>query len=378
MIIKPNNKHIHQFLTENIAIRSELFVVVVKEFFGAFDWTRSFSCELDVACARAIFSASPQPEKYQKLLIFDDKTNTGVIRTLTHHRSSFSNCCDDQYMKLMKPLNLTLIAAAAAALRTESTDAFVPNLFSSRGDAISSTSTSTSSSHTTARNPSRVVLNSSPFDSATPNDQVIREEYSKWRQKYGKGEFDATRYENFKANFMAVTVRNNMERTRARQNGEAVPSPIALNEYGDCSADEYRNAMGQQQQQGFGSGPRRMPSANSRPATNEGLRPANAIIDTTSSNSSNNNSNSRATSADLANASSQLRTVVRQRQNMESELAQMKKLLEEKKKLLDQANKEEQAFQERLALREEQKRLLNDRLTNGWEDERGMNNNNYY
>jgi len=63
---------------------------------------------------------------------------------------------------------------------------------------------------------------------------------------------------------------------------------------------------------------------------------------------------------------------------MESELAQMKKLLEEKKKLLAQATKDEQACQERLALREEQKRLLNDRLTNGWEDERGMNNNNYY
>jgi hypothetical protein len=39
------------------------------------------------------------------------------------------------------------------------------------------------------------------------------------------------------------------------------------------------------------------------------------------------------------------------------------------------ASKEEQTCQERLVLREEQKRLLNDRLNNGWEDEQM---NNYY
>jgi hypothetical protein len=278
----------------------------------------------------------------------------------------------------MKPLTLTLIAAAAVASRTELSDAFTPNLFSSREERIHRSS---SSFHTTTGNPSRVVMNSSPFDSAAPNDQVVREEYGKWRQKYYKGEFDAYRYENFKANFMAVTVRNNMERTRAAQNGEAAPSPIALNEFGDCSADEYRMAMGQQQQQqqSRSSGPRRVAaSANNRPAAaNKPLQPGNTIINTSSTSSnSNNNRNSRTGSAGLAaNASEQLRAAVQHRSSMESELVEMKRLLEEKKKLLVNASKEEQTCQERLVLREEQKRLLNDRLNNGWEDEQM---NNYY
>mmetsp|Transcript_4553 Transcript_4553/g.11741 ORF Transcript_4553/g.11741 Transcript_4553/m.11741 type:complete len:253 (-) Transcript_4553:320-1078(-) len=251
----------------------------------------------------------------------------------------------------MKPLNLVLITATATALRIELSNAFQQQTHSSSSPSL----------YTTARDPFRVVMRSSQFDSASSNDQVIQEEYSKWRRKYGKGEFDAYRYENFKVNFMAVTVRNNMERTRARQNGEAAPSPIALNEFGDCSADEYRNAMGEQQQNSSGLG--RAANANSRPAKamNQGLQPSNTVI------SSSNN-------IDLANASAQLREVMQQRMSMENELAEMKKLLAEKKQLLEAATKEEQACQERIALREEQKRLLTDKLNNGWEDEKGLEN----
>ena len=277
----------------------------------------------------------------------------------------------------MKSINLTLAAIAAAALTTESSDAFTPaNLFStSRGKGIHPSSPHFDT--TSARDPSCIVMHSSPFDSSAPNDQVVQEEYAKWRLKYSKGEFDGIRYKNFKANFMAVTVRNNMERTRALQNGEAVPSPIALNEYGDCSADEYRMAMGQQQQQQYsGSGPRRV--ASTRPsAANNGLQPANTIIDTSSQNRSSNKTSRKTVSQNLANASAQLRTAVQQRTSMESELAQMKKVLEEKKKILAKATKDEQDCKQRLALREEQKRLLSERLNNGWEDERGMNNNYY-
>ena len=79
----------------------------------------------------------------------------------------------------------------------------------------------------------------------------------------------------------------------------------------------------------------------------------------------------------MANASAQLRSAVQQRKYMENELAEMKKLLEQKKKELEKATKDEQELQQRLVLREEQKRLLNERLNNGWEDERGMNNNWY-
>ena len=274
----------------------------------------------------------------------------------------------------MKSINITLAAVAAVALRTESSDAFTPaNLISSsRGKTIHPSSHPSKN----ARVPSGVVMYSTPFDNAAPNDQVVQEAYAKWRIKYSKGEFDAVRYQNFKNNFTAVTMRNNMEKARAMQNGEPAPSPIALNEYGDCSADEYRTAMGQQQQQQYsGSGPRRV--AASKPAGNNGLQPANAIMDTTSTTNNNNNNNRNGMGANMANASAQLRAAVQQRTSMENELAQMKKMLEEKKKQLEKATKEEQELQQRLVLREEQKRLLNERLNNGWEDERGMNNNWY-
>jgi hypothetical protein len=42
----------------------------------------------------------------------------------------------------------------------------------------------------------------------------------------------------------------------------------------------------------------------------------------------------------------------------------------EKQRLLQEAINEEQFCADRIALREEQKRILNDRLRNGWEDEK--------
>lgn len=219
------------------------------------------------------------------------------------------------------------------------------------------------------------VLKSSQYSSnvggPTPNDEVIREEYSKWLQRYTKGDFDPERYENFKANFVAVTARNTMEKNRAKQNGETAPSPIQLNEFGDCSAGEYRQAMNQQQQQrqqqnynynrNSMGGPIR---ANSNNINSNSV--SNPIINTRKNNG--------VTREALSGSTSQLRSVVEERRSLEIELAQLKQQLAEKKKLLQNTAKEEQDCQERLALREEQKRLLNDRLTNGWEDESNNNN----
>uniref|UniRef100_A0A7S4EG59 Cathepsin propeptide inhibitor domain-containing protein n=1 Tax=Pseudo-nitzschia australis TaxID=44445 RepID=A0A7S4EG59_9STRA len=275
----------------------------------------------------------------------------------------------------MKSLTIILSAVSLATLQTEIADAFTPLRFSSRaGTANPSAPSSSPFFPKTVSDPLLIIMRSSAFERAVPNNQVVQEEYARWRLKFNKGEFNPVRYENFKTNFMAVTVRNNMERTRALQNGEPAPSPIALNEYGDCSADEYRMAMSQPQSN-RSSNPRRMPSTNSTPArvNNQGLQPSNTIIN----NSSSNNKNSGMLSEGLTNANSQLRAAVQQRTSLESELLQMKKMLDEKKKLLANATKDEQTCQERLNLREEQKRLLNDRLTNGWEDERGSNNNYY-
>jgi hypothetical protein len=275
----------------------------------------------------------------------------------------------------MKSLNLLFLAAVAAILRKSTSDAFIlPLRFSSR------TNPSSSAFHTDANSlNTQVVMKSSRYNSGgasstpTPNDEILREEYAKWRRKYSKGDFDPVRSQHFKANFLAVTARNNMESNRARQNGQMAPSPIQLNEYGDCSAGEYRQAMSQPQQsnspRSMNSSPNRTSLTRRNPtqANNVGLNPSNTIINSSSANPSSRNSGRGR--EELSRATSQLRSVVEERRSLESELAQLKQQFEEKKKLLQNAAIEEQVCNERLALREEQKRLLNDRLANGWEDE---------
>jgi hypothetical protein len=215
---------------------------------------------------------------------------------------------------------------------------------------------------------SMITISSSPSSSTslrsssapTPNDESIREAYARWRQMYTKGDFDSVRYENFKSNYLAVSARNVMDAQRARQNGETAPTPIKLNEYGDCSADEYRRIMANKQ---------RNPNQQQQQQAT-GLRPANAPV---SSNPGRPGASSAAVRReDYARATAQLRAAMEQRVNLENEMVKLKQRLEEKQRLLQAAANEENYCKQRASLREEQKRLLNDRLTNGWEDERGM------
>lgn len=276
----------------------------------------------------------------------------------------------------MKSLNLLFVAAVAAILRKSTSDAFIlPLRFSSRTNPSSSSSSfHTTDANSNSPNNQLVVMKSSR--TPTPNDEIIREEYAKWRRKYSRGDFDPVRSQNFKANFLAVTARNNMESNRARQNGQMAPSPIQLNEYGDCSAGEYRQAMSQPQQsnnspKSMNSSPTRTSRGRRNPTqsnNNVGLNPSNTIINSSSANPSSSRNSGRGRE-ELSRATSQLRSVVEERRSLESELAQLKQQFEGKKKLLQNAAIEEQVCNERLALREEQKRLLNDRLANGWEDE---------
>jgi hypothetical protein len=190
-----------------------------------------------------------------------------------------------------------------------------------------------------------------------PDDEAVRNAYAQWRQKHNKGEFDTQRYQNFKSNFLAVTAKNNMELQRARQSGQQPPAPTQLNEYGDCSAEEYRAIM---QRGGI-----RDPNTRIAPSysSSGGLRPTNDF-----SNPSRGGTRQQQMSA----AQNNLRAAMDQRGKLEGELMQLKQRLEEKQRLLAQAEQEEQYCKNRIALREEQKRLLNDRLQNGWEDERGL------
>lgn len=70
------------------------------------------------------------------------------------------------------------------------------------------------------------------------------------------------------------------------------------------------------------------------------------------------------------NASSNLRAAMQQRSGLESEVEQIQAALAEKQRLLQEAKAETEFYMERIALRDEQKRILNDRLNNGWDDEK--------
>jgi hypothetical protein len=204
---------------------------------------------------------------------------------------------------------------------------------------------------------------------STPDEEAIREAYARWRLKYNKGDFNPVRYANFKSNFLAVTAKNNMERNRARQFGETVPPPIQLNEYGDCSAEEYKAMMQQN------------PASRTRMATQSpGLQPTNDFNSAGNRNRQQQQQpqrqQQRATQPgmqrreQMSQANAQLRAAMEQRTNLENELVQLKQRLEEKQRLLQAAMNEEQFCKQRVALREEQKRILNDRLQNGWPDEK--------
>jgi hypothetical protein len=212
----------------------------------------------------------------------------------------------------------------------------------------------------------------------SPDEEAVREAYRKWRQKYNKGDFDPVRYPNFKSNFLAVTAKNNMDMSNARQTGSAAPTPIQLNEYGDCSAEEYRAISS-----------RMPPRSSSASSSSSGLRDPNTRVAPTPAqflqptNDFNNPKRQQQQQQpqqqvgttrrqQISQASSNLRAAMDQRTKMESELLQLKQQLEEKQKLLQLAMNEEQYCKNRIALREEQKRILNERLRNGWDDEKGL------
>lgn len=77
----------------------------------------------------------------------------------------------------------------------------------------------------------------------------------------------------------------------------------------------------------------------------------------------------KAVDEDMKGAKQRLQAATQQKSALASEVERMTKELEEKKKSLQVASKEESWLQERVALRNEQQKLLTDRLTNGWVDE---------
>lgn len=96
-----------------------------------------------------------------------------------------------------------------------------------------------------ARSPrmSMVEESVSSSDVSIPYDAAARLAYDEWRAKYGKGAFDPVRYEAFRANYETITVANIAAKKKARDEGVDPPALMSLNEFGDCTEDEYAAAM---------------------------------------------------------------------------------------------------------------------------------------
>lgn len=90
------------------------------------------------------------------------------------------------------------------------------------------------------------------MDVSIPYDAAARLAYDEWRAKYNKGEFDPIRYQNFQANYETITIANVVAKKQARESGNDgnnSPSLMALNEFGDCTEEEYQALMQKKQQQ---------------------------------------------------------------------------------------------------------------------------------
>ena len=78
----------------------------------------------------------------------------------------------------------------------------------------------------------------------------------------------------------------------------------------------------------------------------------------------------KAVDEDKKSAEQRLKAATQQKSTLTTEVERLTKELEEKKKSMAVATKEETWLKERVALRNAQNKLLDDRLTNGWEDEK--------
>ena len=125
----------------------------------------------------------------------------------------------------MKSLSCIVLLLSA----TPYTSAFAPMLHTASRPSISRVSLS-------------MVEEAVDSDVSIPYDSAARLAYDQWRAQYNKGNFDASRYQNFKNNYEAITVANVVAKKRARDEGTVSISLMTLNEFGDLSEVEYKIA----------------------------------------------------------------------------------------------------------------------------------------
>ena len=80
-------------------------------------------------------------------------------------------------------------------------------------------------------------------DVSIPYDAAARLAYDEWRAQYSKGAFDAKRFESFKKNYETITIANVVAKKKAREDATVSLSLMTLNEFGDLSEQEYKQAM---------------------------------------------------------------------------------------------------------------------------------------
>lgn len=80
-------------------------------------------------------------------------------------------------------------------------------------------------------------------DVSIPYDAAARLAYDEWRDQFNKGKFDPARFDSFKTNYETITVANVVAKKKAREDGTVSLSLMALNEFGDLSENEYKQAM---------------------------------------------------------------------------------------------------------------------------------------
>lgn len=137
----------------------------------------------------------------------------------------------------MKGFSIALLALVALEA-SNSASAFCPtNLLRPHHGASASPFASSSAPFRAS-----AVEMATESDISVPYDAAARLAYEDWCKTYGK-KFDAARYEVFKENYEAITVMNVSAKKAARESGDDSPSLLALNEFADCTAEEYEAAM---------------------------------------------------------------------------------------------------------------------------------------
>ena len=81
------------------------------------------------------------------------------------------------------------------------------------------------------------------------DDDDIRQAYDRWRFMHNKGDFDPSRYENFKTNYKNLIKSNKIVTTKAIQEGKLPPSNLEndLDEYGDQQPSALETSSGKEQ-----------------------------------------------------------------------------------------------------------------------------------